>query len=101
MPAETASLLRAIEDEMVAVEELAETPEGQGCSKGTEPRGTEILEKGVLASRGTDFRVSEQALSLFFYFYLFSFAVASPLCCTHLYHGHYIFVRVALYSNQQ
>ena len=42
MSAETASPSRAIEGEMVAVED-------------TEPRETEILEKGVLASRGIDF----------------------------------------------
>ena len=40
---------------MVAVEDLAETPEGQEFGQGTEPRETEIPEKGVLASRGIDF----------------------------------------------
>ena len=55
MSAETASPSRAVEGEMVAVEDLAETLEGQEFGQGTEPRETEILEKGVLASRGIDF----------------------------------------------
>ena len=91
---------------MVAVEELTETPGGQGCDKGTEPRETEFLEKGVLASRGIDFRVPEQAFSLFFtsiysLWVLQARSVVSTSIMVSLFHGHCILVRVALYSNQQ
>ena len=57
------------------------TPKGQGCGQDTGPREAETPAKGVLAPRVIDFRVPEQALFLFSYFYLFSITVANSLCC--------------------
>ena len=80
MPAETASSSRAIEGKMVGVKDLAETSECQEFGQGTELRGTEIFEKGVLASRSIDFVFQNwRSKCPFFYCYVISIAVASLL----------------------